>query len=326
MNENTPPDADRLFQDVLANLNWKGDAATIAKKVQQLDRGLPSEDEFSVVCSWLGKCRLIHKLDQQQVPVGSSGEFQVPDLLAFFNSQHFTSPVLIEVKTSIKMTLSFTPEYFLRLRTYAALLNLPLLIAWKFHGVWCLFEVCHLKKAISNFNISFENAMKENLLGILAGDVAYKIGAGVGIHFKFRKDRMIDEEDIENTTTQTWQTTIEEAFYTDYTGETRDDLGGDVASLLMISNLEKNERHVDTHIHISYTTHERHEMQFAHSALVQLLLWEFPEREKLHWRRLLREEKLTSNISKFSAALETAFNKKIVSHILHQQPQTMPVS
>jgi hypothetical protein len=33
------------------------------------DIGLPVEDEFSVACAWLGKCQLLHKLDQHQVPI-----------------------------------------------------------------------------------------------------------------------------------------------------------------------------------------------------------------------------------------------------------------
>ena len=82
---------------------------------------------------------------------------------------------MIEVKSKNAQTLSLKPDALDKLKNYAGLLKLPLLIAWKFHSIWTLFEVKHLKKAIKNFNISLELATKENLLGVLAGDVMYKI-------------------------------------------------------------------------------------------------------------------------------------------------------
>jgi hypothetical protein len=68
---------------------------------------LPCKDEFAAVCGWLGKCRLLHKLDQQQIPLSSRDEFQVPDLLAFVFDATKGSPVLIEVKSNTARKLSF---------------------------------------------------------------------------------------------------------------------------------------------------------------------------------------------------------------------------
>lgn len=82
---NPPDDLARLIQDVLSELGYAANARELAKRVHRLDLGLPAEDEFSVICSWLGKCRLLHKLDQKQVPPGSRDTFQVPDLLALFD-------------------------------------------------------------------------------------------------------------------------------------------------------------------------------------------------------------------------------------------------
>ncbi|WP_223871785.1 hypothetical protein [Candidatus Dactylopiibacterium carminicum] len=183
-----PPDLPRLIQDALAELGYDADAATVAERVRRLDIGLPVEDEFSVVCAWLGKCQLLHKLDQHQVPIASKQEFQVPDLLAKFSTQSSKFPVLIEVKSKNDKVLSFKPDYLKRLQNYADLVGMPLLVAWKFHSIWMLFEARHMKKADKNFNITLNTASQENLLGALAGDVAYKIGAGAGIHLRFRKD------------------------------------------------------------------------------------------------------------------------------------------
>jgi hypothetical protein len=140
-----PVDAARLIQDVLAELGWSADPAEVARSVRRLDIGLPAEDEFSVVCAWLGNCELLHKLDQQQVPVASRAKFQVPDLLARFKTQTNSVPVLIEVKSKQGNTLSFQPDYLERLIKYSELVGMPLLIAWKYHSLWMLFELARKK-------------------------------------------------------------------------------------------------------------------------------------------------------------------------------------
>lgn len=318
-----PVDGARLIQDVLTELGWDADAATVADGVRRLDIGLPVEDEFSVVCAWLGKCQLLHKLDQQQVPVTSKQEYQVPDLLARFSTQANKSPVLIEVKSKKDKLLSFKPDYLKRLQNYADLVGMPLLIAWKFHSVWMLFEARHMTKAVKNFNITVGTAMRENLLGVLAGDVAYKIGAGAGVHLRFRKDKLVETEKTEDGYTEQWMMTIDEVVFTDRDGNRRMDLDGEVQSLITAWDLEEKEEHTDSHIHLHFVAGNEG-MQFAHTALVHLLSWESPQDDRLHWRALLRKEQITANVTSFSTALDAAFRQKFVSHIFHVQPHAMP--
>lgn len=318
-----PVDGARLIQDVLAELGWSADAAAVAEGVRRLDVGLPVEDEFSVVCAWLGKCQLLHKLDQQQVPIASWQEFQVPDLLAKFSTQTSKSPVLIEVKSKKNKLLSFKPDYMQRLQNYANLVGMPLLIAWKFHSLWMLFEARHMKKADKNFNITMETAMRENLLGTLAGDVAYKIGAGAGVHLRFRKDKLIETEKTDDGYTEQWMMTIDDVAFTDYEGNRRTDLEGEVQSLFSAWDLEEQEEHNDSHLHLRFVA-GKEGMQFAHTALVLLLNGESRHDDRPNWRALLRKEQVTANVANFSATLESAFRQKIVSHVFHVQPHTMP--
>lgn len=319
-----PDDMQRLIQDVLSNLGWPADAAVVAEGVRRLNIGLPAEDEFSVVCAWLGKCQLLHKLDQQQIPVVSKQHFQVPDLLAKFSTQNTKTPVLIEVKSKKSNTLSFTPDYLQRLKNYAEMLGFPLLIAWKFHSLWMLFEVQHMQKAKNNFNISWNTAMRENLLCALAGDVAYSIGTGAGLHLRFRKNKLVNEKVIEeNHTEQQWLMTADDVAFTDYEGNRRTDLESEVQSLFTAWNLEEQQEHSDTHIQLRYVP-KNNDIQFAHNTLVHLLNWELPQNQELHWRSLLRKEQVTANVANFSAALNAAFRQKIVSHIFHMMPHTMP--
>ncbi|WP_196240434.1 hypothetical protein [Dyella choica] len=126
-----PANGERLIHQAIAELGWGADPATVARFVKRLERGLPAEDEFSVICGWLGKCRLLHKLDQQQTPVGSLQDLQVPDLLARFTTQVNDRPVLIEVKSKGDNVLSFKPDYLERLSNYANLVGMD----WsRFHG------------------------------------------------------------------------------------------------------------------------------------------------------------------------------------------------
>lgn len=61
-------DLARLIHEVLEETGWRANPETLISRVRRLQLGLPIEDEFSVLLSWLGKCRLVHKLDQHQSP------------------------------------------------------------------------------------------------------------------------------------------------------------------------------------------------------------------------------------------------------------------
>jgi Holliday junction resolvase len=317
-----PDDLHRLIHETLEALGWDADAAAIAEQVKRLDVGLPAEDEFSVLCSWLGKCELLHKLDQHQIPRRSEKAFQVPDLLAHFSTQSDRHPVLIEVKCRSSNTLSFRPDYLARLQRYADLVGMPLLIAWKFHSLWVLFEAKHLKKAARNFNISYGQALKENLLGVLAGDVAYKIGSGAGIHLRFQKEELLSVEETDDGKSENWQMRVTDVAFTGRDGAPVNDLSSDVQSLFTTWDLEAQEDHAEDHIWIRHVAGEDG-IQFAHTALVRLLDWHQPSGTRLSWRREARKEKLNT-IEDFRAALTKALDEKVVQYILNQVPQTKP--
>ncbi|PLX37581.1 MAG: restriction endonuclease [Hyphomicrobiales bacterium] len=317
-----PDDLHRLIHDTLQELGWNADASEIAERVKRLDIGLPAEDEFAVLCSWLGKCELLHKLDQHQLPATSGKDYQVPDVLAYFSTQVERRPVLIEVKSKAANTLSFKPDYLARLNNYADLVGLPLLVAWKFHSLWMLFEVRHLTKAVRNFNINFGDAMKENLLGILAGDVAYKIGPGAGIHLRFQKEELLSVTETDDTKTENWRMRITEVAFTGRGGEQVSDLSSDVQSLFTTWDLERREAHADDHIWVSHVA-GGDGIQFAHTALVRLPDWRLPTGTKVSWRREARKEKL-STIADFRGAVTKALEEKIVQYVFDIAPHTVP--
>jgi len=124
------------------------------------------------------------------LPVNSTVAFRVPDLLALFDYEGRVVPVLIEVKATNRISraklnpvLSLKPS----LAEYAKRLRLPLLVAWRCVGHWLLFDISHTKRAETSLKIDFETAARQNLLGLLAGDVFYRLAPGTAIRMRIVK-------------------------------------------------------------------------------------------------------------------------------------------
>lgn len=314
-------DTDRLIQEVLAELGLGHDAASVASKVRQLNRGLPAEDEFTAICAWLGQAELIHKLDQLQAPQSSRAQYQVPDLLIRFAD---ASPVLIEVKVKNPPKLSFRPDYLRRLQAYADMLGLPLLIAWKIHGLWTLFEARHLQLARTNYNIAYGKALQENLLGLLAGDAAYTIEPGSGIHLRFRKEQLLKVEDIGPERMEEWQLRLEQVDFTGAGGSAAPDLDADVQALFATWDLDESQSVTDTHLGQSFVARAQNEVTFGHMALTRLLEWTQPQGEEINWRHVIRRQKVLTNMDNFRQALERGMAQNVVRHVLSQRPHSLP--
>lgn len=318
-----PEDLEHLLYEVFARLNWKADAKRLASRLARLHIGLPREDEFAVVCAWLGRCSLVHKLDQRQAPSRSHEDFQVPDLLAIFRSGERSTPVLVEVKSCTKRVLSFRPDYFARLKQYCEAVRLPILVAWKHHGLWTLFDINHMSLAKTNYNITFGKAMGESLLGVLAGDFSYTVAKGAGVYISMRKEELLSESVDGVGTEQQWKMIIDDVFHTDGTGRQRRDLGAGVQSLLFAHHLEQSEEHTATHVHQRFTVGEDGN-KFAHMALVGLLNWQTPIGAQLNWRSVVAKRKPLAGIDDFTNAVKESLREKVVTHIFHIQPRTMP--
>jgi len=186
----------RHLVDILS-LVESSNPAKVALRLQQLQRGLEPEDEFALVLSWLGNCKLVHKLGQEQLPLSCTDTYRVPDLLAVFDHEGKEVPVLIEVKKTNPADpqsleedrLSLKPGYL----KYADVVGLPMLIAWKHRTFWTLFEMRHSELAITNYKIGFFRAMEENLLGLLVGDFSYHVVPGTAIRMRIKKLTEPDE-------------------------------------------------------------------------------------------------------------------------------------
>lgn len=316
-------DLPRMIQEALALLGKTASANELADRVRRLDLGLPAEDEFTVLCTWLGRCELVHKLDQQQVPSSSRKMYQVPDLLARFSSQINATPVLIEVKARTANKLTFRADDLRKLQSYADLLGMPLLIAWRYRSLWVLFEARHLKRTNKNYAIAFTEAIKENLLGVLAGDVMYVLEEQAGFHITVRKEHLIDTVVQDDHSVQQWRTVIDAVYFTDGTGQRYDDLGEGVAQLFVTAELDEVQEHTESHIYLRATA-GLHGAQPSHRALVNLLHWESHAGHALNWRHVLLRDQPLATVQDFHALLRAGLRKKVVRTVLEQYPLTLP--
>jgi hypothetical protein len=176
-------------------LGWQIlDPSDLVNRLKIQEIGLSAEDEFITLVNWLGKCKLVHKLDQEQFPLPCRDSYQVPDLLAVFKFSGSLQPVLIEVKTTtnqLPKPLSWKPDYLNKLKRYSSLLNLPLLVAWKCRiksmnlSFWLLFDIEIFQQLGEKFIATFESATNENLLGQLAGDFLMIIKSGTSFNMDF---------------------------------------------------------------------------------------------------------------------------------------------
>lgn len=318
-----PPDIAHLLHEALTQLGWAADPQRLAQQLMVLHTGLPREDEFAVVCTWLGRCTLIHKLDQSQAPPASAELYQVPDLLAVFEREGRTIPVLIEVKASISRTLSFRPDYRHRLQSYGRMLGLPVLIAWKYHGLWSLFDIEHMLLAEKNFNITFGKAMSESLLGVLAGDFSYTLPRGTGLHLRMRKDELISTKCDGAEVHEEWRMVIDDVYHTDRDGTERRDIEPDVQALFFVNSLEERQEHTSTHVFWHFTV-EDDENKFAHMALAGLLNWYLGSGDSLNWREVVARHAPVPGVNNFAGTVESALHQKFVKYIFHVQPQSTP--
>ncbi|MBK7674384.1 MAG: restriction endonuclease [Candidatus Accumulibacter sp.] len=265
----------------------------------------------------------MHKLDQIQAPASSSDVFQVPDLLAVFQREEQKIPVLIEVKASQARTLSFRPDYRARLLAYAKTLGLPMLIAWKHHSLWSLFDINHMKMADKNYNIAFGTAMSESLLSTLAGDFSYTLPRGTGLHLRMKKEELLSSVRSGSEIHEEWRMVIDDVHHTDRNGKQRLDLSADVQALFFVNKLEESQEHTPTHVHWHFTVDDD-ENKFAHMALSGLLNWYLGRGESLNWREVVGRGTPVPGVNNFSETVKRALYEGVVKYIFHLQPQTLP--
>jgi len=292
---------------------WSGDPASLTAALKKLNYGLPAQDEFCLLMSWLGRCRLIHGLGQQQYPPDSVADYRVPDLFAIFESGLGPIPVLIEVKSGATK-LSWRPDYYEALARYGKMLGLPVLLAWKHTrmGMWCLVDISIFSRARRNYNLRFADAMKDSLMGILAGDFLIEFAPGFGLHLHFRKLSPSGENPV--------HCVVEDAYFVGPAGQRFTSLRGGLWPFFLTLDVDSELQETETHLHQAFVVGEQRGSQFAHRGFPALV-----QREKgRRWRKLLEEHRFEVFPKDMLQAAREAVEYSAISKLMRVIPGQVP--
>lgn len=288
-----PMERNRLVESILRALIESfpslesSDPEQLADRFGQLYRNLAPEDEFSLILSWLGRCKLVHKLSQEQLPISSPDFYRVPDLLAVFDYRGTPLPALIEVKRTtpggnpLDGTLKKIKRGYL---AYAEALGLPILIAWKHGTFWTLFEMQHASPADSNMKIDFDTALKENLLMLLAGDLSYQVVPGTAVNLRIEKLTEPNEDGR-------FEGVIKDAFFTNPVGDRIPNIPHLMHLLLTVQDEVKIVDEGTTFLQ-KFTIKESHLSEFASRTLgLMLSALHGIQDESIDWRSIVHNKK-----------------------------------
>jgi Holliday junction resolvase len=312
---------------VLRELGPSADPKKLAERIKQIDLGLTPEDELQVILFWLGRCSVCHKLEN--VPFVSKGKAQVrvPDLLAVFDVVNSNFRTAIEVKTSRHSTLHWSAKYLESLLRYQEITGMPVLIAWKHPQLelWTLNDIAVFERTQHAYKLTLERAFKENLMGILAGDVCYQLMDGVGLHITFQKEKLIEKE--VSSDTETWQARITDAYFTDGKGIKYTETPPGIFHLFLaspfVSNTEENSEMIFHSFVINSQSQTAGDIQFLHHVFPILLFFLDKNEDKIEWRNVSKKVSLPFNGEELKTYLETSIGV-FTKYELLQRPQTLP--
>jgi Holliday junction resolvase len=301
----------RRFAEALAQLGNDASPKRLAERVKQLEKGLPAEDHFMLLLSWLGKCHLIHRLDQVQLPPRERSSFGIPDLLAVFFYEGGETPVLIEVKKTNKDKLKWSEKYLYPLKHYAEAMQLPLLVAvqWGDGGLWTLNDVGVFRKANISYHLDYREAFNNNLMCELGGDFLCSMRAGVGMHMTLKKlsepKRDADGEIV------SMEARITDAHFKDANGDRLNSLGAEIHALFMSVDQEvTHEEMADAVIQRFVITDKSPSIFAQHLLLLAIVRTDGLKKRPVEWRKLIEHHQF-----KFSGLARATALAKALTHL-----------
>jgi Holliday junction resolvase len=293
-------------------------------RIAAIHAGLAPENEFFVQAAWLGNCEAINRIDQTPAPIsGEKPTLRAPDFLLVARYQGRLIPVLIEVKATDDDKLVWSESYLKSLTDYAALLRIPLLVAWKRGSMWTLNDVRHFEKKVDAFHLTTVKAMMENLMSMLLGETFVVLTE----EFKFVFEAEVEQELPEDIGVLAppghFTMTLKDAgFFHD--GTRLKALEPEYVWLFMASSDHNTvERITRQRIKVIFATQDESMFPMFH-ALLSMTMWGVRDGEDPDWNEIIRKQPIAITGSQFRKALEAGIAKGLVRYVLHQRPQTVP--
>ncbi|EFE86882.1 hypothetical protein [Fusobacterium periodonticum] len=168
----------------------------IRNRLDGFIKGYRAEELFKEIFSLLPWIKVVTPLGQEQFPDTSKEEFQIPDYSVMFeDSQKLSQNILVEVKLVDKKEKLHLQKYkYEVLEKYSKETNIPLIFAifWKDKLVWTLNSISSFYEKSSEFCISYNQAIKNDLSSIF-GDYTY-----IFLNKIYRKSRYSTLKNIKN--------------------------------------------------------------------------------------------------------------------------------
>lgn len=322
-------DEAKLIWDAWAELGLNTNPKELVEKVNQLKRGLPKEDEFTALSIWMGRCTLIHKMEQKQYPNLSKQEYQVPDLFACYKYNGENVAVLIEVKSTKRRKLRFTNADYNRRVKYSQLTGLPILIAWHLKGwdLWCLFELSKMQKKVSAFHIDFETAIKEDLMGILLDNIIFTIKKGTKLVMQVEIEKGTEVRDGIDQTLKKFTGVVKNIEFVGVNGQ-RIPLDSSLSKFLeliflLVDNDVSSTEDSNYFTQTFYTTEDQ--TIFGYQILgVASFGIEAIKTPQLNWLDVIKNESFRISYEDIRNAAKDGVHKGIVKYVIRNLPKPIP--
>jgi len=321
----------KTLEELIPLLGLSNTPQELIKRVDRLKRGMPAEDEFMALAVWMEKCKLIHKLEQEQFPKLSSDNYQVPDLFAVFDYEGKEIPVLIDVKVSEKEVLPnakfrLSASKYEKMKNYANFSGLPLLIAWKVSGYWTLFDIREMQIHESAYHIDFLGAMKADLMYLLLDSVHIIPMSGVSFTFVF-EDLGITAKKPNNIEEHKMQTKA--IRFTGYDGQPITKMSMPQYIIWLFTEHEQKQKRLGNLFEVTFEVPEE-ASGLPSFVLLPLMLFQMTTEEKRpkNWYEVVKNgEYGTITYSQFKKAMNDGmgvFVQYVIQGIPHKHPDFLP--
>lgn len=298
------------------------DLNSVVRRVQTINAGLNPEREFFALVLWLGNCAGIYAVEDLPPPVKDfEKRFRPSDFVAICRYREKFLPVLIEVKASEDDELVWSEAYLTSLRHFANLLHLPLLVAWKRKNAWALVDSEHFAKRQAAYHLSYETALRENLMCAMFGDAMVVLKED----FQFFVEATVKEPIPEGRL-------IPEGKYTFTISDAGFHVGGTkVAELadeqfwLFMASPDENyvDRVGSDRVRIVHYPAPETVFPLIRVLLAQLV-WAAPAGEEINWNEEVLKGPFPSSGARFREALHEGLKLGTVRYVLEQVPNTAP--
>jgi len=232
--------------------------------------------------------------------------------------------MLIECKATSDDKVVWSEKYLKSLKDFASILNLPLLLAWKWKDMWLVVDSSHFEKKVTAYHLDHETALKENLMSLLFGNrwIKVKDEASFRIDAKVIDATLDPSEELLEEGSYTFQ--IEKTGF--YVGERLIDKVSGRCSEVLFSTFVENEvqKLEGNRARIIYRAVEGSTTVQLYDLLMIDLYIKSSGGDEIVWPEALVKGPFDSSAEIFRNALDEAGTSQFIDMVLNQVPATVP--